>query len=58
MAAEPQVKGISVRNITIEDCCPEILFAKILSSLKSVFKYDNFKSKLQECAVKKVAASK
>ena len=47
-----------VSGKTIEDCCPEILFSKIRSSMKSLFKYDDFKSKLQENAIKKVAASK
>ena len=58
MAATPNAAFSSSRSKTIEDCCPEILSARILSSLKSIFKYNDFKSKLQEHAVKKVAASK
>ena len=58
MAARKGACSSLVQNQTIEDCCPDLLYAKLLSSLKSVFKHDDFKSKLQECAVKKVAASK
>ena len=58
MAAVTKARNGSVSVKTIEDCCPEILFSKIRSSMKSLFKYNDFKSKLQENAVKKVAASK
>ena len=42
----------------IEDCCPDVVYAKLLSNLKQIFKHDDFKSKLQEQAVKKVAIRK
>ena len=46
------------KNKTIEDCCPDLLYAKLLASLKDVFNHDDFKSKLQEQAVRKVATGK
>ena len=46
------------KSRTIEDCCPDLLYARLLTSLKDVFNHDDFKSKLQEQAVKKVATSK
>ncbi len=56
MAERCSTKKFSSRKI--EETCPDIIFARLLSNLNDIFKHENFKSKLQEQAVKKVSIRK
>ena len=52
------IQGSQKDQQKLEDSCPDIIYAQVSNKLKTIFKHDNFKSKLQEEAVKKVALSK